>query len=144
LMEDSADAQHSGPDQQQQQQQQQHTPSYWLLEGIHDALQACTTLLGSLRAMLVPLSAEHISAHARMQVNAAAVGFASQLCSWGGAVCCCALQRLLQQPPLQQLTWGQRKLCTSEGQGLCVRRVPGPDGWKAIGCALSWSEAAAR
>jgi hypothetical protein len=64
-------------------------------------------------------------------------GSVTVLCSGGGAVCCHALQCLLQQPPLQQPAWGQRKLCAGAGQGLCVCRVPGASGWRDGGCALS-------
>jgi hypothetical protein len=52
-------------------------------------------------------------------------------------VCCCAVQYLLQQPPLHQHGRGQRRLCAGEGQGLCVWRVPGAAGWRAGACAVS-------
>ena len=75
-----ADAQHSDPD------QQQRPPADWMLGSIDSAQQACSALLGGMRAVLAPLRGR-VGGRERRQATAAAVEVASHCVAAGEALC---------------------------------------------------------
>jgi hypothetical protein len=82
LQEGTADTQRSGPD-----QQQQRKPADWLLGSIDSAQQACSALLGGMRAVLAPHLLARVGGRERRQATAAAGKIASQCLAAGEALC---------------------------------------------------------
>jgi hypothetical protein len=114
LQEGSADAQRSGPD-----QQQQRKPADWLLGSIDSAQQACSALLGGMRAVLAPHLLARVGGRERRQATAAAGEIASQCLAAGEALCAVPCSACCNNPRCSSLDGVSASFALVRGKG-CV------------------------